>query len=114
MSIFRSLRLFKTIGPVRTIVFLTINLAAACAGYAQTTSFTYQGNLMSGGSPANGTYEMQFKLYDALSGGGQIGSTVTRNPVTVANGGFAVVLDFGVSAFPSADRFLEVAVRNLS
>ena len=77
----------------------------------QTTSFTYQGALNDGGNPANGTYDLQFKLYDALSGGSQIGSTVTVNVVTIANGLFKVTLDFGATAFPGADRFLEIGVR---
>ena len=38
---------------------------------AQTTQFTYQGKLSESGVPANGTYEMQFKLFDALTGGTQ-------------------------------------------
>jgi hypothetical protein len=82
--------------------------------HAQTTAFSYQGTLSEGGVPASGSYEMQFKLFDSLGGPTQIGSTLTRNPVAVTNGGFAVVLDFGSTAFPGPDRFLDIAVRNLS
>ena len=58
--------------------------------YAQgTTAFTYQGQLRDGGTNANGTYAMTFKLYDAISGGGQIGSTIS-NSATLANGLFSV------------------------
>jgi hypothetical protein len=85
--------------------------AMAVAAYSQTTSFTYQGTLTDQGSPANGNYDMQFKLYDSLGGGTQIGSTLTRSPVAVANGGFTVALDFGAAGFPGADRFLEISVR---
>lgn len=85
---------------------------------AQTTVFTYQGRLTDAGAPASGTYQMQFALFDAATGGNQIGSTMTfdgagSNPpaVSVANGVFTVQLDFGAAAFPGADRFLEIGVK---
>ena len=42
------------------------------------TGFTYQGKLTDGGAPANGTYDFEFKLYDDLSVGSQVGSAVRR------------------------------------
>jgi hypothetical protein len=83
----------------------------ASAVRAQTTTFTYQGRLTDSGSPASGNYDLQFALFGLLSGGPQIGSTLTRSNVAVSSGAFAVQLDFGVSAFPGADRFLEISVR---
>src|SRR5690348_13219453 len=83
----------------------------AGAARAQTTSFTYQGRLTDGDNPASGNYDLQFALFDASSGGGQIGSTQTKNSVGVSAGIFTVALDFGVSAFPGANRFLEIGVR---
>jgi hypothetical protein len=76
----------------------------------QTTEFTYQGNLVNSGSAANGNFDFEFALFDALSGGNQIGSTIPKNTVAVANGIFAVQLDFG-SQFPGASRYLEIRVR---
>ena len=78
---------------------------------AQTTAFTYQGRLNDSSVAANGTYEMQFGLFDAVSGGTQIGSTVTNSNVSVVSGVFTVTLDFGTGAFPGADRFLQIGVR---
>lgn len=78
---------------------------------AQTTQFTYQGHLTDSGSPANGAYDLQFKLYDAVAGGTQIGTTATLEDVTVTNGNFNVTLDFGAAAFPGANRWLEISVR---
>lgn len=98
----------KRLGVIAITIFI-----GAFTSNAQTTAFSYQGTLAEGGVPANGSYEMQFKLFDSLGGPTQIGSTVTRSPVLVTNGAFAVVLDFGSSAFPGSDRFLEIAVRNL-
>ncbi|GIW13648.1 MAG: hypothetical protein KatS3mg062_1087 [Tepidiforma sp.] len=78
---------------------------------ALTTTFTYQGRLTDGGSPANGTYDLRFILYDAETGGSQVGSTITRDDVAVANGLFSVELDFGAAAFRGDARWLEIAVR---
>jgi hypothetical protein len=77
---------------------------------AQTTEFTYQGTLKDGGNPANANYDFEFVLYDASSGGTQIGSTIPKSNILVTNGLFAVKLDFG-SVFPGANRYLEVRVR---
>ena len=82
---------------------------------AQTTSFTYQGRLSDGVTPLTGTYDLQFTLWDASSGGlpqpQPTSVTVTRTSVLVTGGIFTVQLDFGASAFPGADRFLEIGVR---
>jgi hypothetical protein len=86
-------------------------LASASAAFAQTTSFTYQGRLTDGGTAANGNYDLQFVLFDSLSGGAQVGSTQTINTVAVSNGVFTVSLDFGANSFPGANRFLEISAR---
>jgi hypothetical protein len=78
---------------------------------ALTTTFTYQGRLTDGGSPANGAYDLRFILYDAESGGAQVGATVTKDDVPVANGLFTVDLDFGANAFRGDARWMEIAVR---
>lgn len=75
------------------------------------TAFTYQGQLKKGGSPVNGTCDLQFKLYDAASGGTQIGSTQSKVNVAVSDGLFAVELDFGATAFRGDRRWLEIAAR---
>src|SRR5437762_8794310 len=88
---------------VRVLVFV---LSCCSAFNAQTTSFTYQGRLTDGGTAANGNYDLQFALFDSLSGGAQVGSTQTINTVAVSNGVFTVSLDFGANSFPGASRFL--------
>ena len=77
---------------------------------AQSTEFTFQGSFKDGDSPANGSYDLEFALFDALSGGAQLGSTLTRNGVAVTGGIFTVSLDFG-DQFPGAGRFLEIRLR---
>jgi hypothetical protein len=66
---------------------------------------------------------MEFKLFDAPTGGTQqpqpnpvtISLTAANNSaVTVTNGVFSVQLDFGAGAFPGAARYLEISVRHNS
>ncbi len=75
---------------------------------AQTTEFSYQGFLSDNAASANGNFDFEFRLFDAAAGGTALGS-IQRPNVAVTNGVFSVVLDFG--AFPSVNRFLEVAVK---
>jgi hypothetical protein len=76
----------------------------------QTGVFTYQGELATGGSPANGSFDMQFRLLDANVGGVQIGATLTNLALSVTNGRFVTQLDFP-GAFAGDERWLEIAVR---
>ena len=76
-----------------------------------TTAFTYQGQLRDGGTNANGAYIMIFKLYDAVTNGNQIGTTITNKP-TLFNGLFSVNLDFGASAFNGKARWLDITITN--
>jgi hypothetical protein len=80
----------------------------------QTTAFNYQGRLTDGGNPANGSFQMQFKLFDAVAAGSQIGSTISDVAVMATNGTFSAKLDFGAAAFGGANRWLEIAVRRNS
>src|SRR5881392_3929499 len=93
------------------LVVVIAILVGATMTLAQTSSFIYQGRLTDGGTAANGNYDLQFGLFDRLSGGTQIGSTQTINSVAVSNGVFTVSLDFGANAFPGANRFLEISTR---
>jgi hypothetical protein len=78
---------------------------------AQSAAFTYQGRLLVGGQPANGSYDFRFGLADALTDGSYLGPTLTNAPVLVSTGLFTVVLDFGGAVFNGAGRWLELAVR---
>ncbi len=74
------------------------------------TAFTFQGRLDNGGSPANGNYDLQFLLFNAASGGTQVGSTLTKSTVTVTSGLFTVSLDFG-SLFSNTALWIQIKVR---
>ena len=86
-------------------------LLFAVSGRAQTTVFTYHGQLQTNGTPANGVYDLRFTLHDAGSGGNQVGSAITNAPVGVTNGLFITTLNFGSSPFNGNDRWLEIGVR---
>lgn len=75
------------------------------------TSFTYQGRLNEGASPANGTYDFRFILYNADSGGSQVGPTLTTNGIAVAGGLFTTPVDFGTGVLNGTAYWLEVSVR---
>ncbi len=75
------------------------------------TAFLYQGRLMDNGHPASGTYDFRFILYNAESGGSQVGRTLYRRDVRVRDGLFTVNLDFGANPFQGEARWLEVGVR---
>jgi len=81
------------------------------AVHAQGTAFTYQGRLADNGAAANGTYDLRFTLYDALTSGSAVAGPVTNATTSVSNGVFTVTLDFGTGVFPGPARWLEIGVR---
>jgi hypothetical protein len=81
-------------------------LIEALIGY----NFSFQGRLQDNGSPANGAFDMQFRLYNEPTGGVQVGPLLTRNDVDVVNGLFTIRLDFG-DVFDGTALYLEIEVR---
>jgi hypothetical protein len=80
--------------------------------HAQGTIFTYQGRLDDQGAPSSGPHDFVFRLFDAASGGAQIGSTVCVDNVNVIDGVFTAELDFGQQFATTAERHLEIEVRS--
>ena len=74
------------------------------------TDFTYQGRFIENGSPAEGNYDFQFRLYDAAVGGAQLGSQIAKPSTSVTDGYFTVDLDFG-DQFNGDARWIEIDVR---
>lgn len=101
---------------IRNAVFAAITVIAVlpALALAQPTIFTYQGYLTQAGQPATGSFAMEFAVFDAQSGGGQVGSTITINAVQVTNGVFTVQLDFGGGVFSGPNRYLQVSVGGIS
>ena len=87
----------------------------AITAAAQTSVFTYQGRFTDStvAQPTNGSYEMQYKLFDtaAVGTGIQIGATNLVSSVSVINGIFTVQLDFTETSFSGANVFVEIGVR---
>lgn len=81
------------------------------------SAITYQGQLKNNGGPANGSFSMEFRLFDALASGNPVGPTLAfdgqggnPSPVNVTDGLFTVALDFGAGVFNSDRRWLEIKV----
>ncbi|RME76437.1 MAG: hypothetical protein D6784_05850 [Chloroflexi bacterium] len=74
---------------------------------AQSYTFIYQGRLQVGQEPVSGVCSFDFRLFDAASGGTQLGAVVSRPNVPVSDGYFSVELDFG-NVFTSTPRYLQV------
>ncbi len=93
-----------------TIVLLISLLAGtAIAQTAQLPDFTYQGQLQQSGQPANGAFDLSFALYDAETGGQQVGTAIDEPQFPVTNGLFTVSLSFP-GAFTGEQRWLQVSV----
>jgi len=93
------------------IALLTLSAGVSAQTTTLSSTFTYQGYLTGANGAVSGTCDFQFSLYDALTSGAQIGTTLTKTNVTVSNGTFSTPLDFGVTAFDGADRYLQIGVR---
>lgn len=73
------------------------------------TAFTYQGQLLRSGEPANGLFDMEFNLYDAS--GNSLTSCGIELDVPVSNGLFMVQVDCGQEVFTGEERWLRIGVR---
>jgi hypothetical protein len=93
------------------LIFAMLFAILVSAAHAQTTAFNFQGRLNDGNNPANGRYDLQFLLYDAVVGGNQVGPILLKSNQMLVNGVFSTSLDFGGAAFSGGDRFLEIQLR---
>lgn len=103
--------------PARRSTAAAVLFAAAMVASAWITPsaeagpFTYQGQLKVDGANLNGTVDIQFKLFNAASGGVQVGSTVTKTNVSITDGLVTEDVDFNTNIDP-APRWIEIAVRS--
>jgi hypothetical protein len=91
-------------------LLLSILSYPLASAHAQGTAFTYQGRLNDGTNPASGVYDFSFALFNASTGGSQVGGTVTNLAVGVTNGLFTTTLDFG-GVFTGNPAWLAISVR---
>jgi hypothetical protein len=85
-------------------------LAGVHQAAAQGTAFTYQGQLHNNGSPASGTYNLTFSLFNTNATGVPVAGPVTNNAVIITNGLFTVLIDFGSNAFTGETNWLQIGV----
>jgi hypothetical protein len=95
-------RLFSLCSALSTLVSTALG---------QGTAFIYQGRLMDGASPANGTYDLRFRLAADSQANTYVGSSFLAGSQHVSNGLFSVTLDFGPGIFNGSNYWLEVDVR---
>ncbi len=100
---------------VMVLVCIVIGVMAAPIA-AQTTTyatdFTYQGYIENAGTPVSAACDFTFALFNAITDGAPVGTTQSATGVTVTDGVFSTVLDFGTGAFNGEDRWLEIAVND--
>jgi hypothetical protein len=94
-----------------TMLFLTSGGSAAPGATPLGTAFTYQGRLDRNGGPYTGSCDFTFSLWDAVSEGSQVGTTVNKNGLMVSAGLFTTRLNFGPDAFNGYGLWLEVTVQ---
>jgi hypothetical protein len=89
---------------------LALSIATTPAFAApQLPDFVYQGRLQQNGAPANGNFDLSFALYDAPSGGNQVGVAIDETDYPVDDGVFSISLGFP-GAFTGTQLYLQVSV----
>src|SRR5215204_5790287 len=72
------------------LIFAAFMMLFSSAVCGQGNAFSFQGRLNDGTNPANGRYDLEFKLFDAVAGSTQIGPSVARPNTILINGVFSV------------------------
>lgn len=100
------MRMFRAAAAVAAV----LSLAPVSGVRAQTLTpaFTYQGELRSGGAPVTTPVDVRYRLFDAASGGSQIGGTLQTPNLTPSEGRISVSLDFGAGAYTGQRRWLAI------
>lgn len=111
-------RFTRLIRPTFLVAIMTFGLLGfEPPAFGQPTSFTYQGQLKDGGSPASGAFDMSFSIFDAEVDGNLIAGPLVfdgqgGNPpqMNVSSGLFTTTLNFGAGIFDGNPRWLEITV----
>jgi len=96
---------------ISTLITVLLCGTIASTTLAQSSAFSYQGQLKDGTTPANGVYDLRFKLFDAASAGTQVAPLVCIDNVQVTNGLFTVPINFGPDYSSPNSRYIEIDVR---
>lgn len=77
------------------------------------TTFLYQGFLREGPNAANGVYDFEFTLFNALEAGDMVGTgTISLDNLAVMDGLFQAALMFPAECFDGQALWLQIAVRS--
>jgi len=109
LSLNMKVRIHKLI--VALAIASALHLTPSSTAFAQGTAFIYQGQLQNNGSPANGSYDLAFSLFNAASNGVAVAGPLTNSATVVSNGLFSATLDFGPGVFTGLKLWLQVGVR---
>jgi len=97
---------------MRKLLILLLICAVTRIGLAAPlgTAFTFSGRMNYQNKAANGSFDLQLKLYDAASAGNQFGPAVNVSALQIVDGLFVTTLDFG-PVFNGTAYWLEIAAR---
>lgn len=107
MNLLEPLHINRCLVPLAGLVLAGLLLASAASAQQP---ITYQGQLKQSGTPFTGLANLEFRLYDSLAGGTQVGGAIARNAWPVEEGLFQVELDFGAGSFDADPRWLQITV----
>ncbi len=106
----KNTRIFKQIVIIGVLLVAIVFVIPVFAQDTLGTTFTYQGSISENGSPANGTYDLLFKLCKDAAGL-IITGTNYCNDITITNGLFAIELNFGTTPFTGDRHWLALYIR---
>lgn len=102
---------------MRAIVLVSVlaTTLVACVAHGQTPldtayEFTYQATIADAGSPANGTYDLRFQLFNEPVNGDEVGPALCFDDVTIANGSVSQILNFG-NVYQGEVLWMELSLR---
>ena len=103
----------KTINNKLITLLFTLLAFTNVMSQSVDSSFTYQGELLDNGSPANGQYDINLDLIDGDMN--PWGDTSEHSPVEVVNGLFSVNADFNIDGYDGyKDVTVTVSIRKTS
>ncbi|NOT35134.1 MAG: hypothetical protein HOP12_13380 [Candidatus Eisenbacteria bacterium] len=91
-------------------VFAVLLIAMPCFAAPLGNSITYQGQLVRNSTPYAGNADFVFRLFNAVTGGTQVGGSLSIAALPVAAGLFTAELDFG-AVFDGTAMWLDVQVK---
>jgi hypothetical protein len=106
----RYLLILIAITPVLLMLVTGMVTAQAPEGVPSGTGITYQGQLKDSGVPYTGSCDFLFGLWDSPTGGTQASYNLALPNVSVVDGSFSVLLDWGLAAFQGEARWIDISV----